>query len=63
MRNIVLQLFSSYEFSPVRRERFCINLSLLIDCISAFSMSNENTSLVMSYPGKEMELILRYNEN
>ncbi|CAI5984827.1 unnamed protein product [Closterium sp. NIES-65] len=54
------ELFVDYVYRPEVRYRFGINLSLLIDCLSAFSASaTTGHVLTLRYPGPDNQLLLK----
>ncbi|KAJ3672502.1 hypothetical protein LUZ60_007223 [Juncus effusus] len=53
------ELFISYDYGSEGRPRFGLSLGLLVDCLNIFS-ANGNTSVIeISYPGPDMQLILK----
>ncbi|CAI7895274.1 unnamed protein product, partial [Closterium sp. NIES-53] len=56
-------LFMDYVYRPDVRYRFGINLSLLIDCLSAFSASaTTGHVLTLRYPGPDNQLLLKLSD-
>ncbi|GBG68579.1 hypothetical protein CBR_g3124 [Chara braunii] len=55
------ELFKEYHFrrGRQRRPRFGVSLSVLIDCLSAFTFSSGNMGLELRYPGPDMQLLLK----
>ena len=56
-----LQLFVHYTYRCPVRTRFALSLSLLIDCLSAFSSSFSAAGLLLTirYPGPDNQLLLK----
>ncbi|GAB2303047.1 hypothetical protein Dimus_037039 [Dionaea muscipula] len=54
------ELFVHYEYTAEARPRFGVNLSLLIDVLNTFAVPGLSNSIELSYPGADMQLVLKY---
>ena len=53
------QLFVEYKFQAEARSRFEVSLSLLVDCLNAFTSAAGSNALEIRYPGRDMQLLLK----
>ncbi|KAJ8754389.1 hypothetical protein K2173_002840 [Erythroxylum novogranatense] len=53
------ELFIKYEYNAEVRPRFGVSLGLLVDCLNTFSVPGHPTVVEITYPGPDMELLLK----